>query len=72
MRVGLFVTCLADVMRPSIGLAAVDLLEQAGCQVVFPENQTCCGQPAYNAGDRLTAQELARRLFLSLRMLIML
>ena len=61
MRVGLFVTCLADVMRPSIGLAAVDLLEQAGCQVVFPENQTCCGQPAYNAGDRLTAQELARK-----------
>ncbi|MDA1011468.1 MAG: (Fe-S)-binding protein [Proteobacteria bacterium] len=61
MRVGLFVTCVADLMRPSIGLAAVKLLERADCEVVFPENQTCCGQPAYNAGDRLTAQQLARK-----------
>ncbi|MDA0238261.1 MAG: (Fe-S)-binding protein [Proteobacteria bacterium] len=61
MRVGLFVTCLADLMRPSIGLAAVKLLERADCVVVFPESQTCCGQPAYNAGDRLTAQQLARK-----------
>ncbi|MBA4740908.1 MAG: (Fe-S)-binding protein [Burkholderiales bacterium] len=61
MRVGLFVTCLADLMRPSIGLAALELLERAGCEVIFPENQTCCGQPAYNAGDRHTARDLARK-----------
>lgn len=61
MRVGLFVSCLVDVMRPSIGLAALELLERAGCEVIFPENQTCCGQPAYNAGDRHTARDLARK-----------
>ena len=62
MRVGLFVTCLADLMRPSIGLAALKLLEQAGCEVVVPRTQTCCGQPGYNSGDRAAAQALARKL----------
>lgn len=62
MRVGLLVTCLADLMRPSIGLAALKLLEQAGCDVVVPSTQTCCGQPGYNSGDRLAAQSLARKL----------
>jgi len=57
-RVGLFVTCLADLFRPSIGFAAVRLLEAAGCEVTVPE-QTCCGQPAYNSGDRADAQALA-------------
>ncbi len=61
MRVGLFVTCLADLMRPSIGLAALKLLEQAGCEVVVPASQTCCGQPGYNSGDRAAAQALARK-----------
>ncbi len=50
-NVGLFVTCLVDLMRPSIGFAAVDLLEKAGCRVDVPASQTCCGQPAYNSGD---------------------
>ena len=62
MRVGLFVTCLADLMRPSIGLAALKLLEGAGCEVVVPSAQTCCGQPGYNSGDRRSAQALARKL----------
>ncbi len=62
MRVGLLVTCLADLMRPSIGLAALKLLEQAGCDVVVPSTQTCCGQPGYNSGDRPGAQALARKL----------
>jgi len=62
MRVGLFVTCLADLMRPSIGLAALRLLEQAGCEVVVPRTQTCCGQPGYNSGDRSGAQAMARKL----------
>ncbi|RBP16506.1 L-lactate dehydrogenase complex protein LldE [Roseiarcus fermentans] len=59
-RVGLFVTCLIDVMRPTVGFAAVKLLEDAGCRVVVPA-QTCCGQPAFNAGDRAAAKALARR-----------
>ena len=54
-RVGLFVTCLVDLMRPSVGFAAVKLLEQAGCRVEVPAAQTCCGQPAYNSGDRADA-----------------
>lgn len=60
-RVGLFVTCLVDLMRPSIGFAALELLEAAGCEVVVPEAQTCCGQPAYNSGDRGAAHALARK-----------
>jgi L-lactate dehydrogenase complex protein LldE len=52
MRVGLFVTCLVDLMRPSIGFAALRLLEAAGCEVVVPPAQTCCGQPGYNSGDQ--------------------
>jgi L-lactate dehydrogenase complex protein LldE len=58
IRVGLFVTCLVDLMRPSIGFAAVKLLEDAGCRVFVP-SQTCCGQPAYNSGDRATTKEIA-------------
>ncbi len=59
--VGLFVTCLVDMFRPSVGFAAVKLLEDAGCRVVVPEAQTCCGQPAYNAGDRRDARAVARQ-----------
>src|SRR6185312_11107982 len=58
-RVALFVTCLVDLHRPSVGFAAIRLLEQAGCQVEVPRAQTCCGQPAYNSGDRTTTRELA-------------
>jgi L-lactate dehydrogenase complex protein LldE len=61
MRVGLFVTCLVDLMRPRIGFAALELLETAGCEVVVPETQTCCGQPGYNSGDRRSALALARK-----------
>ena len=61
MRVALFVTCLVDLMRPRIGFAAIRLLEAAGCEVAVPRTQTCCGQPAYNGGDRATAQSLARK-----------
>jgi L-lactate dehydrogenase complex protein LldE len=61
MRVGLFVTCLVDLMRPRIGFAALRLLEAAGCEVVVPATQTCCGQPGYNSGDRGSALALARK-----------
>jgi L-lactate dehydrogenase complex protein LldE len=59
-RVGLFVTCLVDLYRPTVGFAAIRLLERAGCTVSVPRSQTCCGQPAYNSGDRATARDLAR------------
>jgi L-lactate dehydrogenase complex protein LldE len=59
-RVGLFVTCLVDLIRPSVGFAAVKLLENAGCKVVVP-TQTCCGQPAYNSGDRADTKAIARQ-----------
>jgi L-lactate dehydrogenase complex protein LldE len=62
MRVGLFVTCLVDLMRPSIGFAALRLLEAAGCEVVVPAGQTCCGQPGYNSGDSAAARALALKL----------
>jgi L-lactate dehydrogenase complex protein LldE len=62
MRVGLFVTCLVDLMRPRIGFAALRLLEAAGCDVVVPSTQTCCGQPGYNSGDRSGARKLAQKL----------
>jgi L-lactate dehydrogenase complex protein LldE len=61
VRVGLFVTCLVDLMRPRIGFAALSLLEAAGCEVVVPGTQTCCGQPGYNSGDRASALALARK-----------
>ncbi|MBX2806752.1 MAG: (Fe-S)-binding protein [Hyphomicrobiales bacterium] len=60
-RIGLFVTCLVDLFRPSIGFAAVKLLEGAGCIVEAPLAQVCCGQPAYNSGDRADAREIARQ-----------
>jgi L-lactate dehydrogenase complex protein LldE len=59
-RVGLFVTCLVDLMRPSVGFAAVKLIEDAGCSVEVPR-QACCGQPAYNSGDRRTTREIAEQ-----------
>jgi L-lactate dehydrogenase complex protein LldE len=60
-RVALFVTCLVDLMRPEIGFSTLKLLEHADCEVIVPEGQTCCGQPAYNAGDRRMAHQLAVR-----------
>ena len=61
MHVALFVTCLVDFFRPTIGFAAVKLLEAAGCTVEVPRAQTCCGQPAYNSGDRADAKAIALR-----------
>jgi len=60
VRVGLLVTCLVDLVRPSIGFAAVKLLEDAGCSIEVPR-QSCCGQPAFNAGDRRTARAIAEQ-----------
>jgi L-lactate dehydrogenase complex protein LldE len=61
-EVGLFVTCLVDLMRPSIAFAALKLIEAAGYTPVVPDTQTCCGQPGHNAGDAPSARALARKL----------
>ena len=60
-RVALFVTCIVDLIRPGVGFAAVKLLEDAGCRVSVPAAQTCCGQPAYNAGMRQNARAIAEQ-----------
>lgn len=60
-KVGLFVTCLVDLFRPNVGFSAVELLEAAGCEVHVPRAQTCCGQPAYNSGDKADTKEIAKQ-----------
>ena len=60
-RTALFVTCLVDLFRPSVGFAAVKLLEAAGCEVHVPVSQTCCGQPAWNSGDRADTRAIAEQ-----------
>jgi len=59
-RVSLFVTCMVDQLFPKVGMAMADVLERVGCQVDFPEDQTCCGQPAFNSGYRAEARIVAR------------
>ena len=61
VRVALFVTCLVDLFRPSVGFAAIKLLEDAGCVVDVPVSQICCGQPAWNSGDRQDTREIAEQ-----------
>ncbi len=60
-KVYLFGTCLIDVLYPDAGIAAVELLEQAGIEVLFPEDQTCCGQPPYSSGYMDQARAIAQR-----------
>lgn len=60
-KVGLFVTCLADAMRPNVAFAAVRLLEAAGAEVEVPNAQTCCGQPAFNSGADNIAKPIAKQ-----------
>ncbi len=60
-NVGFFVTCVVDLLRPSVGFASIRLLENAGCRVNVPRSQACCGQPAYNSGDQWTAIKIAKQ-----------
>lgn len=60
VRIQLFITCLLDTLYPQIGEAVVRVLQRAGAQISFPSQQTCCGQPAFNAGLRHLALPLAR------------
>lgn len=58
-NVGLFVSCLVDLTRPSVGFSAMKLLDEAKCKVTIP-SQACCGQPAYNSGNKADAKEIAK------------
>lgn len=64
-QVALFVTCLVDMFRPTVGFAALKLLEDAGCEVHVPVSQTCCGQPAWNSGDRDDTREIAQQVIVA-------
>lgn len=59
MKVQLLLTCLGDALFGEVGIATVRVLESIGCEVVFPEGQTCCGQPPFNAGHWPEAQAIA-------------
>jgi L-lactate dehydrogenase complex protein LldE len=61
MRVALFIPCFVDQLKPQVGLATLDVLEAIGVEVVFPEEQTCCGQAFLTAGELVGARELAER-----------
>ena len=61
MKVSLFITCLVDQLCPQVGVAAVKVLRRSGCEVVFDERQTCCGQPAFNTGYRKEARKFAEK-----------
>ena len=61
MRIGLFIPCYIDQLRPEVGIATLELLESQGLGVEFPRCQTCCGQPLWNGGDRAGAAALAER-----------
>lgn len=58
-HIALFITCLVDLFRPTVGFASIKLLEDAGCIVSVPPAQTCCGQPAYNSGDKASTRDIA-------------
>ena len=57
-----FGTCLIDLLYPNAGLSAMRLIRDAGVRVIYPKNQTCCGQPAFNSGYRVEALKVARAL----------
>ncbi|TDQ42180.1 (Fe-S)-binding protein [Aureibacillus halotolerans] len=62
MKVSLFATCLMDVFYPETGKDTVELLERLGCEVDFPEAQTCCGQPAFNSGYHTLSKETMKHM----------
>jgi L-lactate dehydrogenase complex protein LldE len=61
VNVALFVPCYVDQLAPDVAWAALQVLERAGCRVSYDPEQTCCGQPFLNLGERAAAQRLARR-----------
>ncbi|KAB2337292.1 (Fe-S)-binding protein [Cytobacillus depressus] len=62
MKVSLFATCLVDMFQSNVGKATVEVLERLGCEIDFPKNQVCCGQPAYNSGYVKESKEAMKRM----------
>lgn len=62
MNVSLFITCVTDAMYPNVGKSVVRMLRKSGCTVDFPEDQVCCGQPAYNSGYQEDTRKAAKQL----------
>ncbi|WP_213422693.1 (Fe-S)-binding protein [Bhargavaea massiliensis] len=62
MKVSLFITCMCDMLSPDVGIHTVELLENLGCEVDFPDAQTCCGQPAYNSGHLHSSKEAMKQM----------
>ena len=67
MKVSLFITCLADILTSNVGKDTVEVLERAGCEVDFPDTQTCCGQPAYNSGYLKNTKETMKHMMIVFR-----
>lgn len=67
MRVSLFITCLCDMFASDVGKDSVELLERFGCEIDFPNNQTCCGQPAYNSGYLKGSKEAMKQIILAIK-----
>ena len=61
MRAALFIPCYVDQINPEVGVSVVRVLRRLGVEVIYPEGQTCCGQPAFNSGFFDEARELGRR-----------
>lgn len=61
MRVALFIPCYVDLINPEVGVSTTRVLRKLGCEVVYPEGQTCCGQPAFNSGFFDEARGVAKR-----------
>ena len=62
MKVGLFIPCYINAVYPQVGRASCELLRRVGCEVDYPLDQTCCGQPMANAGFERDAAALAERM----------
>lgn len=66
-RVSIFVTCIVDQVFPQVGMAMADVLERAGYSIDFREQQTCCGQPAFNSGYQQDARQVAEHFIATFR-----
>lgn len=62
MKVSLFITCMCDIFSANVGKDTIEVLERFGCEVDFPEAQTCCGQPAYNSGYLTNTKETMKHM----------
>ncbi len=67
MKVQLFIPCYIDQLYPETGFNTIKILEKAGCEVIYPENQTCCGQPAYNSGYWDESRKLAEKFLIDFK-----